>query len=283
MPPPSNGGTAAGLPKPMHIKPGGIEGARLVINAVEGFGKTTIGAFAPNSVILMARDETGFITLRRSNRVPDVPAYQLDDWTATIGLIKSLAGQKYGTVVLDALGGFERLCHEHVVATNCKGDWEVFMAYHRGFDMALPIWLQLLQALDTVRASGSHVIILSHAKLETVRDPMLSEDYQRYTAEVHAKTWGLTAKWADAVLFGKFVAGVDKKTGKPNGGKERIIYTEQSAAYVSKNRYGMAPQIELIDVEGHLIGPEGMWPTIWAAMNGQDAPVGGNDDQPPGM
>lgn len=265
--------TTKSLPRIGKAQAGVIEAVRLTVSAVEGWGKTSLGAFAPEPIILMARGETGFETLRQKNRVPDRDCVRLESWTETLEIIRSLTTSKYQTIVMDAMGGFERLCHEHVCATACKGDWEAFMAYHRGYDMSVTTWLQLLQALDEVRASTrANVIFLSHAKLETVKDPTMPEDYQRHTGDVHAKTWGPTAKWSDAILFGKFITLVDKKTGKPMGGNERAIYTEQSAGYVAKNRYGMEPVISLASV-----GPEEMWNTVWAEITrkpeaAEDAP-----------
>lgn len=257
-PPPSNA-----MPKLARI-PTGISAPRIVFNAVEGFGKTTLGAFAPNPAILMARGETGFATLRQKGRVPDADAVELTSWNNVLRLIDSLAGGNYETVVLDALGGFERLCHEHVCARDFNNDWgdKGFSSYMRGYEISVPEWLQFLYRLDALRAArGCMIILLSHAKARTFKNP-LGPDFDRYTADCHEKTWGVTHKWADAVLFGTFVTVTQEKKGRTKGigGTERMVYAQRTDGYDAKNRYGMASQLHLPD------NPAQMWATVWGEM-----------------
>lgn len=258
-------------PSPPPVKlakiPRGIRGARIIINAVEGWGKTTFGGNAPAPAILMARGETGFRTLREAGRVPDSDAAELTSWNATLRMIESLVGSDYKTVVLDALGGFERLCHEHVCARDFNNDWgeKGFLAYGRGPDVSVSEWLLLLQRLDRLLDEGKSIVILSHAKPRTFKNPM-GADFDRYTADCHEKTWGVTHKWADAVLFGTFLTVALEKRGstraKGAGGTERVIYTERTDAYDAKNRYGMPAQIDVNDK------PDEMFSNIWNYIGG---------------
>lgn len=259
-PPPSG---SAAVPKLARI-PVGISAPRIVLNAVEGFGKTTFGAFAPNPAILMARGETGFATLRQKGRVPDADAVELTSWNNVFRIIDTLAGGQYDTIVIDALGGFERLCHEHVCARDFNNDWSEkgFYSYMRGYEVSIPDWIQFLYRLDALRAARNcSIILLSHAKARTFKNP-LGPDFDRYTADCHEKTWGVTHKWADAVLFGTFVTVTQEKKGRTKGigGTERVIHTQRTDGYDAKNRYGMTQQIQLPD------DPAQMWPTVWAEM-----------------
>jgi len=270
MPPPpvANGKTKTAT-KPNLPVVGKMDAAfkppRILLNAVEGFGKTTAGAYSPNPVILMARGETGYETLLGSGLVPSVDAARIEDWPGLLELIPTL--DVFKTVNLDAVGGFERLCHEFICDRDFNGDWgeKGFASYQKGYDVSITEWLKLLVALDRLRDKGVVVVILSHCKVKTFKNPM-GADYDRYVSDVHDKTWGVTAKWADAVLFGNFFTVVETarsskpealKKGKGIGGTERVIYTERRDAFDAKNRYGMP---EILDIPNE---PENVWNTIW--------------------
>ncbi len=242
---------------------------RIVVNGVEGWGKTTLAAFAPDPAILMARGETGYLTLLGANTVPNVPSTLIDTWPGLLALLDELSGQDelpYKTLALDALGGFERLCHEYVCTRDFDGKWgeKGFASYQKGYDVSITDWLSLLQRLDKINQRGVMILILAHCQVRPFKNP-LGEDYDRYIANVHHKTWGVTHKWADAVFFANFVAVIEeKKKNRPKGigGNDRIIFTQHHDAYDAKNRYAMQPEIDIPPEPGQ------MWPTLWAAIKG---------------
>lgn len=230
-------------------------GYAIIILGVEGVGKTTLGATAKGSVILMAKGETGYLTLHEFHRVPERPQRIATKWNEVIDLVNGMAStqKQCDWLVLDALGGFERLCHEHVCHTQFESDWgeKGFLSYHKGFEIAISEWLKLLAALDRLRyTSGVNIMLLSHCKVQPFKNP-LGLDFDRYVADCHAKTWGVTHKWADAVLFNTFFTVVDTggnkqaKSGKGIGGTERRVYTERRDAYDAKNRFGMPEVIQI--------------------------------------
>lgn len=253
-PPPRSGGapsTSAPTPKLGRLS-ADARPPRIVLNAVEGFGKTTFASFAPNPAIIMARGETGYATLLSAGSVPSVDATTVEDWPSLLALLdemSSAATLPYQTIALDALGGFERLCHERVCARDFGNDWgeKGFAAYAKGFDLAITDWLQLLSRLDKLHARGTGIILLSHCQVKPYKNPM-GPDYDRYASDVHAKTWAATHKWADAVLFGTFLTIVDKvrqDKGKGIGGTDRVVYTERRDAFDAKNRYGMPAMLDV--------------------------------------
>lgn len=236
---------------------------RIVIDAVEGFGKTTIGAYAPEPLILMSRGETGYDTLLASGLVPQVPAEEITDWADLLGWVEALANDAQGrkTLVLDTLGGFERLCHEHVCRRDFGGDWtdKGFANYQKGYELSVTDWLGLLSRLDRIRAIGVTILWVAHARVQTFKNP-LGPDFDRYVCDCHSKTWSATHKWADAVLFGNFLTVIDNEQkaakrgkGKAVGGTDRVLYTERRDAYDAKNRFGMPTEIWLED------GPSASW------------------------
>ena len=246
---------------------------RIVVNGVEGWGKTSLAAYAPEPAILMARDETGYLTLLGAGTVPNVDAGAIDAWPELLALLDELAGRDelpYKTLALDAMGGFERLCHEHVCRRDFNNDWgeRGFASYQKGYDVALSDWLGLLQRLDKINQRGLMILILAHCQIRPFKNP-LGEDYDRFVANVHHKTWSTTHKWVDAVFFANFIPVIDEKKGsrpKGIGGNDRIIFTQHHDAYDAKNRYGMRAELDIP------AKPAEMWPTLWAAIkdNGKE-------------
>lgn len=240
-------------PKPTF---GDISGERvgvaIILAAVEGWGKTSVGAYAESPAIIMAGNEKGYRTLLQASRVPKVPAKSVLTWTDLMDLVAG-TNENPGnirTVFLDSLGTAERLCHEHVCRVEFKGEWgeKGFGSFQKGYDTSIPEWLKLLAALDKLREGhGIDVIIAAHTRIKTFKNPE-GADYDRFTADCHDKTWGATARWADACLFGKYLTVIDnekKGKGKAIGGTERLIYTERRDTWDAKNRYGMPECIEV--------------------------------------
>ena len=248
-----------GKPKRQFMAP------RIVLIATSGFGKTTCAAYAPNPLVLQARGETGYETLFNAGRAPEVDCARIDEWPGFLALLDSIKGSSYQTIALDALGGFERLCHEHVCERDFKGKWsDNFMAYWKGYKVSVADWLLMLARLDVLKDEGKTILMLCHSGIHNYKNP-LGPDYDRFVSDVEpASTWAVTEKWADAVLFGNFLTIVDTQaTSNPRKGKgigddKRVIYTEHRDAYDAKNRYGMPSRIDMPDDH-----PELMWNAIW--------------------
>lgn len=259
------------LPRIGRVSSEGIRCIRAIVNGVEGWGKTTLAAHSPEPVIIQCRGETGYETLRSAGLVPDVDCVRVENWAELIAVADHLASTKHRTVALDALGGAERLCHQFVCDRDFGGVWgeKGFGAFQRGYEISLADWQGLLERLERLYRDGRNILILSHARLRTVCNP-LGADYERYEGDCHKKTWAMTSRWVDAVWFCTFatvvtdvVAQKGKASGKGKGigGTERIVFTERCDAYDAKNRYGQPQQISL-----NGIGPDGMWAALWKTI-----------------
>ena len=246
---------------------------RIVFYAAEKFGKTTFAAYAPDPIILMCRDN-GYDTLLSTGSVPAVRAAEMGSWSELLDTCSDIVAGKMAckTLVIDGITGAEKLCHEHVVNTQFNGEWGEagFLAYHRGYSLAVPQWLRLLNALDQVQTLGTTVVIIGHARIKSIKNPM-GADYDRFEPDVHQQTWGPTAKWADAIVFGKFhtIVEVSKREqskklaeqkGKAIGGTQRVVFTEPHDAWVAGNRYGMESEVWLSG------GPDQMWSEVMSQI-----------------
>jgi hypothetical protein len=242
---------------------------RIVLHAVEGWGKTTFAAFAPSPLILMGRGETGVQRLVDSGRIPEnVPVAAVESWEDTLGWLDDLAANTQGikTLALDSMGVFERLCHEHVCKRDFNGDWgeRGFGSFNKGYDVSVAEWNKLLQRLDLINKLGIVVVILGHSRVKAFKNP-IGPDFDRFVCDAHEKTWAVTARWADAVYFGNFVSAVvgakslDRK-GKGIGGADRMIYTNRRDAWDAKPGYAVPEQISIPNDHTQV------WNTVWTAI-----------------
>lgn len=232
---------------------------RYIIHGTEGWGKTSFAAQTPAPIFIQSHGETGLETLIDAGRLPEVPHFpETHSWEELMDNIEALTADEhpYKTLVIDTLNGAERLCHNHVCHRDFRDVWgdQGFMGYMRGYEVSLSDWRELLSALDRLREKRRMgIVALVHTKVKTFKNPE-GPDYDRYSPDLHDKTWSLSHKWADCVLFGNFEVAYtavqeNKKTGaergKAVGGNIRMMYTERHASYDAKNRLGLPGEIEM--------------------------------------
>lgn len=233
---------------------------RHIWHMVEGWGKTSLGAQAPSPVFLMSQGETGLETLIDNGRLPDVPHFpECQAWGEVREGVRVLIDEDHAfkTLVVDTANGMEKLCHQFICDRDFQGNWgeRGFAGYGRGPEVALPEWTLFLNDLDRLREKRRmSIILLCHTKVKPFKNPM-GADFDRYMPDMHEKTWGISHKWADVVLFGNFEAivlggevrddGKHKKGKAGDGAAARIVYTEKRSAFDAKNRLGLAPEIEV--------------------------------------
>ena len=121
------------------------------------------------------------------------------------------------------------------------------MSFNKGYEVAVPVWREFLGLLDTLRVKrGMTIVLLAHCHVKPFNNPE-GENYDRFQALLHPKTWGCTHAWADIVLFGNYFVPTEKRGGKHKaiGAQDRLIYTQRHAAYDAKNRHGLSSEIEI--------------------------------------
>ncbi len=214
-----------------------------------GIGKTEFGAALPNPVFLIDDKEDGVNTLKSSGLIDaGIPVFPAaTNWTDALAMVAAVVDSSYDSLVIDTIGGMERLCHHYVCNRDFKGKWaEGFLAYAKGYETALPEWLELLNGLDRVRDAGKRVLLLAHSQVKPYKNP-LGEDYDRFTPAVHPKTWNLTHRWSDVVLFLNYHIEVDESgtRAKGKGGQARNMHTEYCAAFEAKNRHRLPAVISM--------------------------------------
>jgi hypothetical protein len=210
-----------------------------------------MGCCAPKPVFIMSPGETGLLSLIDANRVPPTAHFPVirtfSDILKAIEVVR-VEVHDFKTLVVDALNGIERACHEDVCKRDFAGRWgrDGFTSFNVGFEVALADWRLLLDALDRLREERRMAILcLCHSKIYTYKNPE-GPDFDRFSPDLHTKTWSLTHKWADHVLFLTFDTFVDtgKAKAKGLGGTRRSIHSERCAAWDAKNRAGLPARID---------------------------------------
>jgi hypothetical protein len=233
---------------------------RIVLHGTEGWGKTSFAAQIPGALFIQTRGETGLETLIDAGQLPGVPHLpEVTTMPEMLEAINMLTHEEhpYKALIIDVVNGAERLCHEEVCRRDFSNDWtdKGFMGYMRGYEVSLTDWTNFLVRLDALRMTKRMgIMLLCHTKVTTFKNPE-GPDYDRYQPDMHPKTWALTHKWSDVVLFGNFETAVaggsigegvkQGRKGKGTGGSYRMLYTERCAAYDAKNRLGLPPEIEM--------------------------------------
>jgi hypothetical protein len=234
------------------------------LHATNGFGKTSLFAYAPSPIFIQTQGETGLETLINAGQLPPTPHFpEISTWAELTGAVRTLQTEDhaYKTLVVDTANGAERMLHEMVCQRDYNGDWDSkdfgFLAWGgKGFETSLADWRLFLSALDKLRIERSMTIaLLVHTKIKTFKNPT-GADFDKYTPEMHEKTWGLTKGWLDNTLFGNFEVTVmsgskeartDRK-GKAAETSARILYTSSdNPIFDAKNRLGLPSEIEMGD------------------------------------
>jgi hypothetical protein len=220
-------------------------GAKVVLYAVPGWGKTTLAGYADKPYLIIA-EETGYDQLVASGQLNEIPARVVTNWTEAVETANAVAAASSDLVkylFLDALGGLERMCAAHVLRTDFDGDAGKYAAFGKGTTRTAQVFSELLVALDRVAQSGKHVVVLSHATVRKHENPD-GKDWDTYVPDAHKDIGGRIVAWASDVLFGSYVVAVDEK-GKASGGAARVVASQQSSGRVAKSQRGAKPFINV--------------------------------------
>jgi len=212
---------------------------RILLYGQPGVGKSTFAAGAPSPIFLGGEDGTEQLDVAR---FPEPQCWQ--DVLDGIGLLTT-EQHDYRTLVVDTLDWLEPLVFAHVCAAAKKPDIEAF-GYGKGYVAALDAWRVMLAALDRLRGTGVHLVLLAHAQVRTFRNPT-AEDFDRYELKLNAKAAGLLTEWPDAVLFAQYEDLTHKQNDRAKAitTGARYLHTEHRPAWVAKNRYDLPPKLPL--------------------------------------
>lgn len=226
----------------------------MVLYGKHGNGKSSFAARFPNRLFVVDATEEGIHDLKASGQVAsDVPVITIETWTDEMNLIDELLAEKhpYKYYVRDAIGatGLEGKLFEHVKNTECGGDWDKFLAYGRGPELAITHLNTYINKLEDLRRKGVGVLLIAHSKVKTFNDPM-RESYDRIILDNHDKVQNAFLKWASTVGYIDYRVKVDDEGSKAKAkGGWFELHLNRQPAFEAKNRDGVRNPIALPDAD----------------------------------
>lgn len=230
---------------------------RTTLYGVEGIGKTSFGADAPQPIFIGAEEGFGLLDVERFPQ-PE----RFDD---VLDAIYTLRHEKHDhkTLVIDTLDWLEPLIHKFICERDNQENVEAY-GYGKGWNVALDEWRVFTTQLDFLRAdTGMEVLLIAHSWIKNFKNPE-GDDYDRYELKINNKAAGLIKEWSDVVLFTNYetYANKDTKTKRVRGVStgSRLCYASRTAAFDAKNRYGLPDEFPL------------GWADYQAALSGEGRP-----------
>ena len=122
-----------------------ISAPRLLVYGVEGIGKSTFAAGAPNPIFILTEDGLGSLPVQHFPL-----ATSTDD---IMGAISTLYGEahNFGTVVVDSLDWLEAIVQREVEEKHDAKE----LAYGKGAIIAAEKWRMILEGLNALRQTGA--------------------------------------------------------------------------------------------------------------------------------
>lgn len=240
-------------------------GVRIVLGGQEKMGKTTLGAYAPASLLVPL--EVGYAGVN-VNKTPMLQSF--DDVQTLLQEITTAAqrGQfGFRTLVFDSATALERHIHDHVIrldpASKNGTSKTVTMesahgGYGKAYNMANQIFGALLNQFDVLAVYGGiNIVLTCHVFSSKVMDPT-SGEYDSWDLLLHSpknqKTYGkreMITQWADVIGFlyePVFIMGGDGKgnvTRAVSQNKGRVLAVSRTPSYTAGNRFGMVGEIPI--------------------------------------
>ena len=226
----------------LNITKGKIDRAqKVVIYGSEGIGKSSLAAQFPNPLFIDTEGGTAHMDVRRIEKP--------QSWEEMLSVVKEVAATKdvCRTLVLDTADWAEQLIVSYLCTKYKQNSIESF-GYGKGYTYLGEEFSRLLGALDTVLASGVHVVITAHAKMRKFEQPDEMGAYDRWEMKLSKQVAPLLKEWCDILLFCNyqtFVVTSENNTQKAQGGK-RVMYTSHHPAWDAKSR---VPLPEVLDLD----------------------------------
>lgn len=215
---------------------------RIFLYATHGIGKSTFAASAPNPIFVCTEDGLGSI-----NTSSFPLAKSSGDVMDALGVLYT-EDHDYKTVVLDSADWLENLLVQEIETKHDAKE----LAYGKGALMLAEKWRTVLDGFNALRNDkGMSVILIGHTEIKRFDSPE-TDPYDRYQPKLQARASALVQEWADAVLFANYKTvvkkeevGFNKQVSRGLSSGERLLYTQETPAYLAKNRYSLPPSLSL--------------------------------------
>lgn len=217
---------------------------KAVVYGPESIGKSTLFA-QPDSLYIDAESGTAELDIARTPRPKS--------WAHLRQILSDIAANQQGftKLVIDTADAIERLAIAQVCAECGVKSLGGNKDYGASYNALAGLWSEFLTGLevDFIDTGKMHVVLLAHSTTTKFELPEEVGAYDRYMLKLEKKTGAMTKEWSDLMCFCNFltVVTINEKTkkAKAQGGQNRVMYTEHTAAFDAKNRYGLDARLDM--------------------------------------
>jgi len=214
---------------------------RICIYGGHGVGKTSLACQADKPFLINLEDG---IPDRLFGKVENVVP---KDYSEFVSILEALYTQdhEYKTVIIDTLDKLEVLILKKVCQENGWADASK-SPYYSAYKIMTKVWENLIVGFDLLRDKGMTVILLAHAGVLEMRDPILPT-YDYLGLRLNKKEAENIPDWCDFVgyaLIKTYTTNEGKRTLAQTAG-EHVIMTHTNPAYTAKTRYEMPDEIPM--------------------------------------
>ena len=238
----------------MQITRGVLPSAvKMVIYGPEGIGKSTLASQCPDPL---------FIDTEGSTKQMDVARLPVPEtWKDILDEVKYVYQnpESCKTLVIDTADWAEMLCVKELLGSSMESIED--FGYGKGYVKLAEQFKTLLDELDKVIRSGSHVVITAHAMMRKFEQ---SEDFRNELERSRGKFI------VEDQVVNVDNQGVQKGKNKVMGG-ERVMYTSHHNCWDAKNRFGLEECLpmkfeSIASVVGETQKAEPKWKQLEAKM-----------------
>ena len=213
---------------------------RVVVDGVEGVGKSTFAAQFPDPLFIDLENGTDSMDVKRTQKP--------ETWEELLQLVRAVAADPgvCRTLIVDTGDWAEALCVKYI-CRKYKTDGLESFGYGKGYVYLREEFENLLHELDKVIAAGVNVVVCAHAQIKKFELPDEAGSFDRYELKMSKNVSPLVREWCDIQLFANFktyVVSTENKHHKGTGGTRRVMYASHTASWDAKNRHGLPDEME---------------------------------------
>ena len=214
---------------------------RIVVHGKPGAGKTTWASKMANCVGILTEDGTGNLAFPRYP-VCDFWDKEPTETNKSIGVKQRMLtllkeDHNYKTLIIDSLDWLERLIQNHVCKEYGYKNIES-PGFAKGHKECLAFWDEFRLLTESLRKQkGMNICMIAHTDVKTQNDPEV-ENYEKNILKLKPGASALLTENADCIFYITKKKGVvkTKNSTKVTQG-DHVIYGEDTASYLAKNRY----------------------------------------------